>query len=158
MRRLRSIGKLARRSWPIWLSAAMFLPCGGCQLIPLTTVGAIFDIAGASVSAGPEVFSAGKLDGAFMVEDVKCRAAVRLAAKDLQLHIVHEHKGSGGRQRWYFLLQDDRKSNIVITVERRTPMLCWCRVDVGLFGSEPTAQLVMVRIKSRLPRSATGPA
>ena len=146
------------RSWLIWLGMSALLACGGCQLIPLTAVGALFDIAGASVLAGPEVFTAGKLDGAFMVGDAKCRAAVRLAAKDLQLHIVRDRKIWGSRQRWGFQIQDDRKSDIVITVERRTPTLCWCRVDVGLFGSEPTARLVMDRIKAHLPPSATEPS
>jgi hypothetical protein len=115
-------------------------------------------MAGTAVSAAPEVYSAGKLDAALRVDDGDCRRAVRRAAADLQLRIVRDQKRSGGRQRWDFELQDDRKSEIEITVEKRSAMLCWCRVDVGLFGSEPTARLVMQVIESHLPPSATGPS
>ncbi|HEX4055815.1 MAG TPA: DUF3568 family protein [Tepidisphaeraceae bacterium] len=149
------MGRLVLR---IGLSAGVLLACGGCALLPLATIGTIFGMAGTAVSAAPEVYSAGKLDAALRVDDGDCRRAVRRAAADLQLRIVRDQKRSGGRQRWDFELQDDRKSEIEITVEKRSAMLCWCRVDVGLFGSEPTARLVMQVIESHLPPSATGPS
>jgi hypothetical protein len=140
------------------LSASILLACGGCALFPLATLGAIFDIAGTAVSTGTEVYSAGRLDAAFRADAGDCRRAVRRAAADLQLQLVSDVQRRGARQRWEIELQDDRKSKIEITVERRSAMLCWCRVDVGLFGSEPTARLVMRLIASHLPRSATAPS
>ncbi len=151
-------GVSVRRPLLIGLSAGFLLACGGCALIPLATLGTIFGIAGTAVSTAPEVYSAGKLDAAFRADDGDCRRAVRLAAGDLGLRIVRDRKMRGCRQRWEFELQDDRKSEIDITVERRSAMLCWCGVDVGIFGSEPTAKLVMRIIQSHLPPGATGPS
>jgi uncharacterized protein DUF3568 len=147
-----------RRLLLIGLSASFLLACGGCELLPIATLGAVFGIAGTAVSTGTEVYSAGKLDSAFRADAGDCRRAVRRAAADLQLHIVQDCQRSGARQRWDFVFQDDRKSEIIITVERRSPMLCWCRVNVGLFGSEPTAKLVMQVIVSHLPPAATEPS
>jgi hypothetical protein len=142
----------------IWLSAVGLLACGGCQLIPLATLGAVFDIAGTAVPIGTGVYSAGHLDTAFRADAGDCRRAVRQAAADLQLQIMHYRRISGDRQRWEFEIQDDLKSKMEITVERRSPMLCWCRVDVGLFGSESTAKLLAQLIQSHLPPATTQPS
>jgi hypothetical protein len=158
MRGFFPVGVSAFRHLLIGLGAVLLLGCGGCALIPLATLSTIFGIAGTAVSTGPEVYKLGKLDGAVMANDVACRRAVRLAATDLQLHIVLNRKECGSSQNWDFELQDERKSKIEITIERRSPMLCLLRVDVGWFGSEPTAQLVMTVIKSHLPEAATSPS
>lgn len=153
-----STGTSVSRFLVIGLSAGFLLACGGCAILPLATLGTIFGIAGTAVSTAPEVYSAGKLDAALRVDDGDCRRAVRQAAADLGLRTVRDRKMRGCRRRWDFELQDDRKSDIEITVERRSPMLCWCTVDVGIFGSEPTAKLVMRMIQSHLPPAATGPS
>jgi hypothetical protein len=158
MSRCFSIVASVRRPLLMGLSATFLLACGGCALLPLATLGALFDIAGTAVPIGTGVYLAGHLDTAFQADSGDCRRAVCQAAADLQLHIVRDYQRSGGRQRWELVLQDDRKSEIVITVERRSPMLCWCRVDVGLFGSEPTAKLMMQLIQSHLPPSTTQPS
>lgn len=135
----------------IGLGAGLALACGGCALLPLSTLSTVLGMAGTAASTGPEVYEAGKLDTAFHAQAGDCRVAVRRAAAALQLHIVRDRDISGGRKRWDFRLEDDRQSEIEITVERRSPMLCWCRVDVGLLGSEPTAKLLMQVIQNHLP-------
>ena len=158
----RYFSNVASVRWPLLmgLCAAFLVTCSGCALFPLATLGALFDIAGTAVSTGTEVYqySAGHVDTAFRADSGDCRQAVRRVAADLQLQILRDCKRGGGRQRWDIELQDDRKSKMIITVERRSPMLCWCRVDVGLFGSESTAKLVMQTIQSHLPSATTQPS
>jgi Protein of unknown function (DUF3568) len=140
-----------------YVGAVLLLSCGGCALIPLATLGTVFGIAGTAVSTGPEVYALGKLDRAVMASDGDCRRAIRAAAGDLRLRIAVDGKRACG-QKWEFELRDERKSEIEITVERRTAMLCRVRVDVGVFGSEAIARLVMEVIESHLPHAATRPA
>jgi len=141
----------------IGIAAAVSLACGGCALIPLATVGAVVDIAGTAASAGPAVFRAGKLDVAFMGDSAVVKEAVRHAAADLCLHIVCDASQSKHGEIWRFQLEDDQQTKIEVTLDRRTPMLCLCRVNVGLFGSEPTARLVMSRIEHHLPPPTAPP-
>jgi len=137
----------------IGFAVALPLLCGGCELLPLATLSTLFGIAGAAVSTGPVVYEQGKLDIAFMANYGDIQQAVRLAAVDLNLHLKRDRSKSADS--WDFQLQDDQKSKIEVTIERRTPMLARCRIDVGLLGSQPTAQLVLNRIRSHLPTGAT---
>jgi hypothetical protein len=140
------------------LCAVFLLGCGGCAILPLAALGTIFGIAGTAVSAGPEVYHMGKLDTAVMADDGACRRAVRMAAMDLRLRVVSDHGGTKCSPGWKFELEDEGKSKIEATVERRSPMLCLFRVDVGLFGSEPTARLILQVIQSHLPGAASKPS
>jgi len=137
--------------WTSFATLLLFV-CNGCALIPLATVGAVVDIAGTAASAGPAVFKAGKLDTAFMADYAAAKSAVRVAAADLHLRILCDRSRNQRGDIWEFELEDDQKTNIEIIIERRTAMLCLCRVDVGYFGSEPTARLVMSRIEQHLPK------
>lgn len=141
----------------IALAAALPPICAGCELLPLATLGAVFDIAGTAATAGPAVYQQGKLRIALMADYPGVKAAVRAAAEDLQLRVFRDRKASKHHDIWDFQLRDERNSKIEITVERRTPMLCRCCVDVGLFGSEPTARLVMARVAAHLPHAAIAP-
>ena len=140
------------------MAAAALVMCGECALIPLATVGAVVNIAGTAASAGPAVWKAGKLDSAFMADSVAVEMAVRSAAAELCLRTLHDSNKTKRGDIWDFQFVDDQKSNIEVVLERRTPMLCRCRVDVGFFGSEPTARLVMSRIELHLPKPAEPPA
>ena len=142
-----------RRIWPI--CAIILIICSGCELIPLATLGTVLEIAGTAASTGTEVYQAGKLDTAFMADRDKCRAAVLLAANDLKLRVVRDRDQCKGK--WDFQLQDDFESKIEVTLQRRTEEMCRCRVDVGLFGSRPTAELIMHRIETHLPAPSTMP-
>ena len=136
---------------------AILLGCGGCEIVTLATVSTMLDIAGTVATTGPEVFSMGKLSTALMADDGEIQKAVRRAGADLHLHLVRDRQEKSYRNIWDFQFQDDRKSKIEVTVEKRAGMLCWLRVNVGIFGSEPTARLIMHRIESHLPPTAAAP-
>ena len=139
-----------------WIACLIVLAmCSGCELISLATLGTVLGIAGTAVSTGGEVYNAGKLDIAFMADADKCRGAVEMAAGDLKLHVVRSRPLCDDK--WDFQLQDDFKSKIEVTLQRRSPGLCRCRVNVGLFGPRPTAELIMRRIEAHLPAPATMP-
>jgi hypothetical protein len=48
----------------------------------------------------------------------------------------------------------DEIQNAAVKIEQRTQRLCRIRVDVGWFGSDPTAKLFMDRIRTHLPPGA----
>jgi hypothetical protein len=150
MEKTDSILRWLGRALLFGLGAGFLLNGVGCAALPLATVGTVSGIAGTAISAAPEVYSAGKLDTALRARADDCQQAVRQAAEDLGLRIVRDRPLRGERQRWEIELQDERASDIDVTVERRASMLCLCQVDVGLFGSEPTAKLVMQTIGSHL--------
>jgi hypothetical protein len=148
----------SRRLLSILLGVTILFGCGGCEIITLATVSTVLDIAGTAITSGPEVFSMGKLDTALMADYGEIQKAVRRAAGELHLHLVRDRQKSKTKDIWDFQLQDDLKAKIEVTVERRSPMLCKLQVNVGLFGSEPTARLIMHRIESHLPPAATAPS
>jgi hypothetical protein len=128
------------------------------RVVPLGTLSTVFGIAGTAASTGPEVYSYGKLDIAFMAEDGIVQKAVREAAADLGLRMIRDCCVSQSKKIWNFVMQDDLNLKIGVTVEQRAAKLCLCQVDVGLLGSEPTARLARTRIKAHLPSSAAAPA
>jgi hypothetical protein len=131
------------------------LVCGGCALIPLDTLSTVLGMASSAASTGPEVYRAGKLETALMIQYPQLLQNARAAAADLRLHIARDRSDSKSPDNWDFKLRDDRGAQIEITVQRRSPMLCRCRVDVGFFGSEPTAKVILRQIESH--QSPPGP-
>jgi hypothetical protein len=141
------------------LLSALPVLCAGCAAIPLATLGTVADIAGSAATTGPAVYQMGKLDITFVADFATVQHAVRLSAYDLRLIVLDDPDSNAHPGPWSIRLQDNLNSKITITVDPRTPMLCRCRVDVGLFGSEPTAKVVMSRISAHLPAApATQPA
>jgi hypothetical protein len=129
------------------------LVCGGCALIPLDTLSTVLGMASSAASTGPEVYRAGKLETALMIQYPQLLQDVRTAATDLRLHIARDRSDSKSGDNWDFKLRDDQNAQIEITIQRRSAMLCRCCVDVGIFGSEPTAKLIMRQIESHLSPS-----
>ena len=132
----------------------LLLAASGCATVTVATAGTIAGIAATSISTGAEVYKWGKLDAVEMDTFEDSVAAVRLAARDLQLKIVKDLKPDAKQDRWSFLLSDDLKDTISIDLDRRTQRLTAMRINVGLFGSEPTARLVLARIRTHLPSLA----
>jgi hypothetical protein len=151
MFRVENIRVVIRSASVAGIASLLLLCCSGCALIPLATLGAVVDIAGTAASAGPAVYKAGKLDTAFMNHLDDVHAAVRAAAADVDMRIASDQMKDKSGNVWVFELEDNQKSSIEVVIERRTRTLCRCRVDVGLFGSEPTARLLMSRIEQHLP-------
>jgi hypothetical protein len=127
----------------------MLLACApGCATATIASAGAMAGLAATAVATGSDVYRMGKLDAAEMTSVAEWIAAARAAADELRLA---PKKQSGDQtRRWHCTLIDDRGSKIKITVERRTETMCRARIDVGLFGSEPTARLLLARIRFHL--------
>lgn len=139
---------------PSYLSALLcfllLIGDGGCVTASLATLGTVLGFAGTAASTGAEVYNLGKLDFSVMATADDCHWAVLAAAADLQLHVCRDQQTNEDTRE--FDLEDDRKGRILVRINRRAAMLCQCRVDVGWFGSEPTARLVMERIRHHLPQ------
>jgi hypothetical protein len=127
----------------------------GCAEATIASAGALMGIAASAVSTGADVYRLGKLDAADMVGFEEQIAAIRVAADDLGFKIEREERPEAGR--WRCTVVDDRNSRIRVRVESRTEKLTRTRIDVGVLGSEPTARLLVSRIRIHI-EPATRPA
>jgi hypothetical protein len=118
---------------------------GGCTTAAVATAGTVAGIAASAASTGADVYRMGKLDSADQARFDDWIAAARAAAVDLDLKV--QKWSDNGKGVWRCTLADDRESTVSITVERRTNTLCRTRIDVGVFGSEPTARLILSRMR-----------
>jgi hypothetical protein len=126
------------------------MSCSGCITASLVTLGTVLGAVGTAASTGIDAYNLGKLDTALMTNAEQCHRAVLLAAGDLGLHILIDQRNPKPVTVFEMTLKDDLKSQVGIHIEYRTPSMCLCRVDVGIFGSEPTAKLMMERIRFHL--------
>lgn len=118
----------------------------GCATLTLATLGTALGVAGSAAATGGSVYSQGKLDSAEMVTVEVWAAAVRSAGEELHLKVCQEPILNANDPR-RFTLTDDRGTRIGVRIDRRTETMLYSRVDVGLFGSEPAARLVLSRIR-----------
>ena len=142
-------GRLARAApsaAALTLGCATAAAAGGCAAIPLAMIGTALGVAGSAASVGGSVYSQGKLDSAEMATPERWSAAVRAAAADLNLSVFEVPPADPDGVRT-FTLADDHKAKIGVRVEPRTRTLLLNRIDVGLFGSEPTARLLLERVR-----------
>ena len=102
-------------------------------------------LAAAGISTGADVYRMGKLDSVDLCRFDDLKPAIYTAAKQLNLTVVNEHMM--GYEICRIKLKDDRDATMQITIESRTKKLCATRIDVGIFGSEPTARLLLSRVR-----------
>lgn len=123
----------------------------GCEMLALGTVATALGIAGSAVTTGGAIYSQGKLDSAEMSTMENWTTAVYAAADDLHLKVKHPPADGPATlpsaTLVHFILEDEKGATMSVTVERRAQTLLRSRVDVGLFGSEPTARLLLSRIR-----------
>jgi hypothetical protein len=120
----------------------------GCVAAAAGTVPAI----ATALETGADVYRLGKLDSADEVRYERWVAACRSGIAGLHYHV--EKEADKGKGRWMCIMRDDRRSRVDITVDRRTEAFCLTRIDVGVFGSEPTARLILATIRRRAGISA----
>jgi hypothetical protein len=138
-----------------FLLLGLSVSCTSCITASLATIGTVLGSLGSAASTGSDVYKLGKLDSALMCDAADCHHAALLAAHDLGLAPKFDRTSPGADPVWNMAFLDDQKSQVGICIEQRTRCLCRCRVDVGLFGSEPTARLMMDKIRSHLPAGAS---
>lgn len=150
--------KNSHRRWSRFAGACGVIFCGillfgssGCVALPLATIGTLLGGAGSAAVAGTEVYNLGKLDFSVMGTFDQCKAATLAAAGDLELRVVRSEAVGRRTNETSIELEDDLKKKITVSLDSRTGQLCQCRVDVGIFGSEPTAKLIMQRLRHHLP-------
>jgi hypothetical protein len=129
----------------------LVLACNGvgCATASIAAVGTVAGFASDAITTGSSVYRLGKLDSVDLATIDQMETAVRAMAKELKLSIIEEEKSEDGE--WYFKLKDDEDATIEITLHSRTEIMCKSRVNVGWFGSEPTARLILQRVRDRLP-------
>jgi hypothetical protein len=120
----------------------------GCATATVASAGAMVGLAASAVSTGADVYQMGKLSSADQARFDDWITDIRAAADDLHLKLVKESLNNE-KSEWRCTLADDQKAKIKVFVQRRTETLCRTKIDVGLFGSEPTARLILARIRFR---------
>ena len=133
------------------LFTALALGAGGCAAIPVAAVGALAGAGATAVSAGNDISRLGKIDTAEMASFDQVVSAARLGATDLCLRQEGDEQRDHGVLRLHFA--DDKGAGVKVDVEARTARLVRLRVDVGWFGSQQTARLVLWRLRAHLPRA-----
>ena len=121
---------------------------GGCTTAAVASAGTMVGFAASAVSTGADVYRLGKLDSADEARFDEWIVAVRAAAADLHLKVEKESRNNE-KGEWRCTLLDERRAKIKVIVQRRTATLCRTRIDVGWFGSEPTARLLLAHVRVR---------
>jgi hypothetical protein len=117
-------------------------------------MGTVLGALGSAASTGADAYKLGKLDAALSCDAGDCRHAAVRAAGDLGLRVSADSIETKPNVIYTMTLTDDLNHTVEIRVQHRTRSMCLCRVDVGLFGSEPVARLVMEHVRKHLPKSA----
>jgi hypothetical protein len=121
---------------------------GGCAGMTLVGAASVVGVAGGALDTGTSVWSMGKLDSAELASLEQLEAAIHSAAVELGLVILSEKTRGDGRRRLAFI--DERHKVVDLWLDPRTPTLTRLRIDVGWFGSEPTARLILARTRYHL--------
>lgn len=116
----------------------------GCAALPLAALGTVAGITATAVSTGADVYSMGKLDSAELAQLHEVHDAIHHIAAEMGLSFVREDAEPG---KFHFRYADSQEAITKITLDARTPELTRIRIDVGVFGSEPTARLMLKRIR-----------
>lgn len=122
----------------------------GCAAASIGTASVFAGLAATVVTTGADVYHLGKLDSVDMGHQDEMITAVRRAADELSLTIYAETWESD--HVWYVQLKDDHDSKFGVTIDGRTNNMCRVRINVGIFGSEPTAKLFLIRLRENLPK------
>jgi hypothetical protein len=128
----------------------LMLTCTGCAGLGLTAAASAIGSVGSALDTGTSVYQNGKLDSAEMATLDQCTRAIRAAAEELGLRIMTDKPAGHGKYR--MAMVDDRDKVIDIWLDQRSKSLARLRIDVGLFGSEPTARLILGRFRLHLAK------
>jgi hypothetical protein len=125
------------------------LSCTGCTAISFSAIGSIADLGNSAVTVGRDKFYFGKLTTAEMTDVAAARRATLAAAKDLGLFLKAPETVDGTSVEFAFL--DEEGTQIGVELARRSATLTRIKCDVGLFGSEVTDRLFLLRMRAHLP-------
>ena len=127
----------------VWLLTALGL--GGCAGgIEYAAVGA----AATAAQTGETVIKRGKINAAQIATIDDVVAAIREACGELGLEITLDQRKKPQDHR--ITAEDEKGSDHKFRVRRRTDRLTHYQIDVGWFGSNATAKLLLNRVQVRL--------
>jgi hypothetical protein len=129
----------------------------GCGPVSLAALGTALGVGAAAVSTGASVYSLGKLNSAEPASADQVRHAMEAAAADLDLRSQpgggFDESGITYTGYW----ADAFGAPVEVTIQQRSSRLTRLRIDVGVFGNEPTAKLILARVRDHLPAATTRP-
>ncbi len=133
-------------AWPALLCLGLWLPgCAGG--LEFAAVGA----AASAAQAGSTVVKRGKVNAAHLATFQTVVAAAEQAIVDAGLSFEERE-----RVHDYFVeieAEDERGANYVFRIKRRTDRLVSYQIDVGWFGQDPIARLLLRRMQVHLARN-----
>jgi len=135
-----------------WLTFGVLMSIGvsGCITSSIITLGTVLGALGSAASTGSDVYKLGKLDAVLYASATDCHRGVIQTAKEMGLMIVTDDHVNPREDVWEMTLHDEKKSPVGIHIERRTAVMSRVRIDVGIFGSEPTTRLFMQQLRINL--------
>lgn len=135
------------------LALSVLLLLSGCAAVPIAALGTVLGVGATAVSTGASVYSLGKLNSAENASAAEVRHAAQLMADELDFKTLDG--GFDEKKLVYtYTFADRLGTKLKVVVAERSARLCRLRIDVGLFGNEPTARLVLLKIRSHLPDAA----
>ena len=118
--------------------ASLTLPGCGVEL-------AVLGAAASAASTGSAVYRRGKLDASWMARFERVVAAAELAANDLGLELLSS-VGDSAAGTWTLTARNAADEKFIVRIERKAPRLIEFQIDIGWFGHEPTARLMLKRM------------
>ena len=101
--------------------------------------------AASAVSSGSAVYKHGKLDASWLGPFDQVVTAGEVAVGDMGMHLRQTH-GDAEEGVWKIVAADDHNEKVVIHITRQTPVLTEFQINVGWFGHESTARLLLKRM------------
>ena len=133
----------------------LLLASTGCATgVTVATAASVASLAGSTLDTGTDVYSMGKLKTAEMAAIPDVVEATYQASRDLKLTMMTDKQRGDGVVR--MALVDDRHKVVDLWLDPRTPNLTRIEIDVGWFGSQPTATLILNRLRVHLNEIQTG--
>jgi hypothetical protein len=143
-RQARSLAKFGVAMLVGWWIAAL----AGCAAAAAPGADVAGAAAGTVVDTTGRLLDKGKVESYQGISLEETIATVRKVAEELDLKLVREVKHP---EQMKLIYTDERKHKIVLTVIRRTRRMSEIHADVGLFGEEGMAQLMIRQILKDLP-------
>lgn len=115
-------------------------PAAGCG-VELAVLGA----AASAASSGSAAYKRGKLVGSWMGPFDLVVAAGEVALSEMG-YAIYQSNGNARKGEWTIVGYDDDGGKVVLTVDRKTSEFTEFQINVGWFGREPTARLILKRM------------
>lgn len=115
---------------------------------------AMLGAATSAASSGSAVYKRGKLNASWMASFDQVVAAGEGAFDDLGMTVT-KSKGDEAKGDWAIIAVNEDKNKVKLKIDRKTATLTEFQLDVGMFGKEPTARLILKRMAVALQLGST---